>query len=276
MSFNDPALAQQYINERKASLNDLAESIIQAGANVVLCLKDIDPVVAEVFTRAGIYASRRVAASDLESVAIATGAVIVSNPEDLEPADLGDCESVEEKKFDLSPRPLLFFHGVPNEEVSSIMVFAPTEHLAFEIGRALDDAVGVVHIAHKDNAVVAGGGSAYMSMSLVVKDFAASVGGRAQLAVEAYAEALEVIPATLAENCGLSPIDSLLKLRVAHSNGNIHAYIDAFEGEISEKTDVVEPMRVVRTAVQGATDTACMILRIDNIVTAKEPDEFGV
>lgn len=276
MSFNDPALAQQYINERKHALNDLAESIIQAGANVVLCLKDIDPVIAEVFTRAGVYASRRVAASDLESVAIATGAVIVSNPEDLEPADLGDCESVEEKKFDLSPRPLLFFHGVPNDEVSSIMVFAPTEHLAFEIGRALDDAVGVVHIAHKDNAVVAGGGSAYMSMSLVVKDFAASVGGRAQLAVEAYAEALEVIPATLAENCGLSPIDSLLKLRVAHSNGNIHAYIDAFEGEISEKTDVVEPMRVVRTAVQGATDTACMILRIDNIVTAKEPDEFGV
>lgn len=276
MSFNDPTLANQYIAERKEELNNLAEGIIQAGANVVLCLKDIDPVLAEVFTRSGIYAARRVAASDLESVAVATGAVIVNNPADLEPADLGECESVEEKKFDLSPRPLLFFNGVPNEEVSSIMVFAPTEHLAYEIGRALDDAVGVVHIAHKDNAVVAGGGSAYMSMSLVVKDFAASVGGRAQLAVEAYGEALEVIPATLAENCGLSPIDSLLKLRVAHSNGSNSAYIDAFEGEISGNTDVVEPMRVVKTAVQGATDTACMILRIDNIVTAKEPDEFGV
>lgn len=115
-----------------------------------------------------------------------------------------------------------------------------------------------------------------MSMSLQVKDFAASVGGRAQLAVEAYAEALEIIPATLAENCGLSPIDSLLKLRVAHTNGDNQAYIDAYEGELSESKNVVEPTRVVKTAVQGATDTACMILRIDNIVTAKEPDEFGM
>ena len=105
MSFNDPNLANQYIAERKEELNNLAEGIIQAGANVVLSLKDIDPVLAEVFTRSGIYAARRVAASDLESVAVATGAVIVNNPADLEPADLGECESVEEKKFDLSPRP---------------------------------------------------------------------------------------------------------------------------------------------------------------------------
>ncbi len=276
MQFNDPNLANQYLEEKKAELIDMAGAIIESGANVVMSMKDIDPAVADVFARSGVYASRRVAASDLEAVAVATNATIVSDPVHLEPADLGECDSVEEKKFDLSPRPLLFFNGVPNNEVSSIMVFAPTEHLAYEIGRALDDAVGVVHIAHKDNSIVSGGGSAFMSMSLQVKDFAASVGGRAQLAVEAYAEALEIIPATLAENCGLSPIDSLLKLRVAHANGDHGAYIDAYEGDLSTNRTVVEPKRVVKTAVQGATDTACMILRIDNIVTAKEPDEFGM
>lgn len=276
MQFNDSTLANQYLEEKKTELTAMAKGIIQSGANVVLSMKDIDPAVADVFARSGVYAARRVAASDLEAVAVATNATIVSDPVHLEPADLGSCDSVEEKQFDLSPRPLLFFNGVPNSEVSSLMVFAPTEHLAYEIGRALDDAVGVVHIAHKDDSIVAGGGSAFMSMSLQVKDFAASVGGRAQLAVEAYAEALEIIPATLAENCGLSPIDSLLKLRVAHTNGDNQAYIDAYEGELSESKNVVEPTRVVKTAVQGATDTACMILRIDNIVTAKEPDEFGM
>jgi chaperonin GroEL (HSP60 family) len=115
-----------------------------------------------------------------------------------------------------------------------------------------------------------------MSMSLAVKEYASSVGGRAQLAVEAFATALEVIPSTLAENCGLSPIDTLLKLRVAHSEGHNNAYVDVYTGEIETSNAVVEPKRVVKTAVQSATDTACMILRIDNIVTAKEPDEFGM
>ena len=115
-----------------------------------------------------------------------------------------------------------------------------------------------------------------MSMSLAVKDYASSVGGRAQLAVEAFANALEVVPATLAENSGLSPIDTLLDLRVAHSEGNGNAYVDVYTGNIVTNNAVVEPMRVVKTALQSATDTACMILRIDNIVTAKEPDEFGM
>lgn len=276
MSFNDSESANQFMADRKAELINLAETVVQSGANVVLSLKDINPTVAEQLSKMGVYAARRVAASDLESVAIATGASIVSTPEELEPADLGKCAKVYEKKFELSPRPLLFFEGVPNDTVSSIMVFAPTEHLAFEIGRALDDAVGVVHIAHKDSSVIAGGGSAYMSMSLAVKEYASSVGGRAQLAVEAFATALEVIPSTLAENCGLSPIDTLLKLRVAHSEGHNNAYVDVYTGEIETSNVVVEPKRVVKTAVQSATDTACMILRIDNIVTAKEPDEFGM
>ena len=276
MQFSDSESANKFMADRKTELVTLAESIVSVGANVVLCMKDIDPVIAEQLSRMGVYAARRVAASDLEAVAIATGGTIVSNVEELEPSDLGSCGNVHEKKYELSPRPLLFFDDVPNDTVSSIMVFAPTEHLAYEIGRALDDAVGVVYVAHTDNDIIAGGGSAYMSMSLAVKEFASSVGGRAQLAVEAFATALEVIPSTLAENCGLSPIDTLLKLRVAHSEGAHNAYVDVYTGEIETSNDVVEPKRVVKTAVQSATDTACMILRIDNIVTAKEPDEFGM
>ena len=276
MQFSDSESANKFMADRKTELVTLAESIVSVGANVVLCMKDIDPVIAEQLSRMGVYAARRVAASDLEAVAIATGGTIVSNVEELEPSDLGSCGNVHEKKYELSPRPLLFFDDVPNDTVSSIMVFAPTEHLAYEIGRALDDAVGVVYVAHTDNDIIAGGGSAYMSMSLAVKEFASSVGGRAQLAVEAFATALEVIPSTLAENCGLSPIDTLLKLRVAHSEGAHNAYVDVYTGEIETSNVVVEPKRVVKTAVQSATDTACMILRIDNIVTAKEPDEFGM
>ena len=276
LQFNDGDAADEYIAKRKTALISIADAIVSSGANTVLCLKDIDPIVAEHFTRSKVYAARRVASSDLEAVALATNGVIVSNPQEIISADLGTCTKVYEKNFELSPRPLLFFEGVPNEDVSSIMVFAPTEHLAFEIGRALDDAVGVVYVAHRDDLLLAGGGSSYMSMSLAVKDYASSVGGRAQLAVEAFGSALEVVPATLAENSGLSPIDTLLDLRVAHSEGSANAYVDVYTGNIVYSNAVVEPMRVVKTALQSATDTACMILRIDNIVTAREPDEFGM
>jgi chaperonin GroEL (HSP60 family) len=269
--------ADAYMAKRKQQLISMADHLIEVGANVVLCLKDIDSVVAEHFARSGILAARRVAASDLEMVAEATGGMIVSNLNDLEPQDLGSCDVVEQVEYRSSDRPLLMFKGCNNDSVSSIMVFAPTEHLVFEIGRAIDDALGVVYIADQ-HEMVCGGGSTHMEMSLAVKEYATTVGGRAQMAVEAFANALEVIPATLAENSGLSPIDCLIALRAAHAQGLIHAYIDLDTGEIGKSNNhVLEPKQVVGTALQSATDVACMIIRIDHIIRAKDPDDpFGM
>ena len=147
MQFNDPTLASQYLEEKKSELATIAQQIIDSGANVVLSMKDIDPAVADVFAKQSVCGTQ---SSGIRPRAVAGYQCYHRKQRSRHrTADLGEYDSVEEKKFDLSPRPLLFFNGVPNSEVSSIMVFAPTEHLAYEIGRALDDAVGVVHIAHK-------------------------------------------------------------------------------------------------------------------------------
>jgi len=274
VAFTDGDSADAYTMKRKNQLESMADHIVSTGANIVLCMKDIDSTISELLSKKGVYAARRVAASDLESIAEHTGAMIVNNVEDLETEDLGTCGYMEERKYDLSPRPLLFFEDCPSESVASLMLFAPTEDVAFEIGRALDDAVGVVWVANKSPKMLHGGGSSYMSMSRAVREYAETVEGRAQLAVKAFAEALEVIPATLARNCGLHPVDALIALRASHSNGEYDSYIDADTGEIIRGGSVVEPLTVVSVAVETATSTAISIIRIVRNVRGKTPEDI--
>ena len=268
---------EEFIAKRKTQLQNLAQGIIDSGANVVLCLRDIDRLVVEYLAKHGVYAARRVAKSDIESVSKATGARIISAIDDLVATDLGNCELLQE--VTVNEEPLVKLTGTPNSNAVSVLLRSPTQHIVDEIGRAFDDAVGVVSLAISGKSL-AGGGSSFMHLSLQLKEFARTVGGRSQMAVEAFADALEIIPATLAENSGLDPLDTLIALRQAHTQGeeNTHLFgVNVYEGgAINMLTDgVIEPMKVVSQAIQSATETAAMVLRIDNIITAKKVAEIG-
>lgn len=269
---------EEFIAKRKTQLQNLAQGIIDAGANVVLCLRDIDRLVVEYLAKHGVYAARRVAKSDMEAVSKATGARIVSAIDDLVATDLGGCKLLQE--VSVNDEPLVKLTGTPNSEAVSVLLRAPTQHTVDEIGRAFDDAVGVVSLANDSGKSLAGGGSSFMHLSLQLKEFARTVGGRSQMAVEAFADALEIIPATLAENSGLDPLDTLIALRQAHTQDseNNHLFgVNVYEGGVINMLDagVIEPMKVVSQAIQSATETAAMVLRIDNIITAKKVAEIG-
>ncbi len=268
---------EEFIAKRKAQLQNIAQGIIDTGANVVLCLRDIDRLVVEYLTKHGVYAARRVAKSDIEAVSKATGARIVSAIDDLSETDLGTCKLLEEVM--VNDEPLVKLTGTPSSEAVSVLIRAPTQHTVDEIGRAFDDAVGVVTLA-QEGKTLAGGGSSYMHLSLALKEYARTVGGRSQMAVEAFADALEIIPATLAENSGLDPLDTLIALRQAHTEESPEHHlfgVNVYDGGVINMLSegVIEPMKVVSQAIQSATETAAMVLRIDNIITSKRLAEIG-
>ena len=169
-----------------------------------------------------------------------------------------------------------FLHDTPNNDAASLVICAPTEEVANEIRRAMDDAMGVVWVAKNEGSIVPGGGAPQVEMAQHLRTYADSVGGRESLAVSHFAEALEVVPRTLAENAGLSPIDTLMELRKAHSKGkNQSVYgLNVYTGEVVDMLaeGVIEPEKVVKQAMESATETAVMVLRIDDIISAKEPE----
>lgn len=267
---------EEFITKRKVQLQALAERVISSGANVLLCLRDIDKLATEHLAKHGIYAARRVAKSDMEAVAKATNARIVSDIDNITASDLGTADLFQE--VHVGDEPLIKITGTPNSTAVSVLLRAPTKHVVDEIGRAFDDAVGVVSLAYSNGKMLAGGGSSFMYLSRMLKQFASTVGGRSQMAVEAFAEALEIIPATLAENSGLDPLDTLIELRTAHSSDDSTTYgVNVYEGGVIDMLaeGVVEPFSVVSQAIQSASETAAMILRIDNIITAKKLAEIG-
>ena len=278
IQFSSHEEAEAFRLRQKQMLQAMADHIIGLGANVVLSSKDINPGLAELFARNGIIACRRCAASNLEAVADATGALIVSGLEDLEVADLGTCGVMEEMSATSGQRGFFLLKDTPNTNAVSVVVYAPTQQTAQEIARAMDDAIGVVHVAREEGKVLAGGGASQIDLAISLRDYATSVGGLESLAVEAFADALEIIPLTLAENSGqLQPIATLRELRKAHAEGQQNAGLNVYTGEVVDmsKENVVEPLKVIQRALESATATASLLLRIDNIIIAKEPDEFG-
>ena len=256
----------------------MADHLIGLGANLVLVTKNIDPWIAEYLARNNVVASRRCAASNLEAIAQATNGLIVSGHEDLEENDLGVAGRMEEILQE-GQSPFMLLHDTPNDDASSLVICAPTEEVANEIRRAMDDAMGVVWVAKNSNKIVPGGGAPQVAMANYLRAYAASVGGRESLAVSAFAEALEIVPRTLAENAGLSPIDTLMDLRKAHSNSDgktssMSYGLNVYSGEVVDMLSegVIEPEKVVRQAMESATETAVMVLRIDDIISAKEPE----
>ncbi len=273
---SDNTAVQEFIESRKSQLKDIAEVILSSGANVVLCKRDIDPFVAEIFAQKGIFAARRVAMSDMEAIAQAGNGRMVSSIDGIKESDLAEAEQLEE--ISVGERPLIKLTGTPSQGSVSVLLRAPTYTTVEEVGRAFDDAIGVVSVALDGKKVVAGGGAPYLYLSKQLRDYASTVSGREQMAVEAFAQALEVIPASLAENSGLDPLDTLISLRQLHSDAAGHSSgvdVENGGGVNMLKQGVIEPVDVVSQALDSATTIAAQLLRIDNIIEMRTGPEIG-
>ena len=278
IQITDPNQLASFLAEEENYIRGLVDKITASGANVLICQKGIDELAQHYFSKAGVFAIRRAKKSDMEALSKATGARIVTNMDDLSGDDLGHAARVEERKIGESD--MTFITGCPEAKSVSVLLRGGTEHVVDEIRRAFDDAVGVVSVAWEDGAVLTGGGSVLAALSRDLRTYAETIGGREQMAIEAFASALEIIPRTLAENAGLDPVTTIIALRKAHADGASHAGINVYEGGVvdMQAANVLEPLRVVEQAIQSATETAIMILRIDDVISSKGvsmADGFG-
>jgi len=269
IEITDPSQLHAFLAEEENMLKKMVQIVKDSGANVLFCQKGIDDLAQHYLSKQGIYAVRRVKKSDMEKLAKATGANLVTKLDDLRASDLGVAKHVEEKK--IADDRMTFVTGCKNPKAVSILIRGGTEHVIDEIERSLQDATSVVAIAIEDGKLVTGGGSAASELAMRLRDYAASVGGREQIAIDAFASAMEVIPTALSENAGLDPIDILIELRQAHKAGRKTAGINVFTGKVTDmkKERVLEPIRVGRQAISSATDAAVMILRIDDVIASK-------
>lgn len=263
----DPAQMQAFIEQEEKMVKDMVDKVAESGANVLFAQKGIDDLAQHYLSKSGILAVRRVKKSDIEKLARATGANVVTNLEDLTADDLGEAGIVEERK--VSGEEMIFVEECSVAKSVTLFVRGSTKHIVDEIVRAIEDAIGVVAATVEDDKVVAGGGAPEIAMAKKLKDYADSISGREQLAVNAFAEALEIVPKTLAENAGLDSIDSLVDLRAAHENSAVMG-LDVFTGKVADMKEagVIEPKRVKKQAIQSASEAAEMILRIDDVIAS--------
>ncbi len=271
IQITDPGQLQKFLDEEEKTLKSKVDQIKKSGATVVFCQKGVDDLVQHYLAKANIFTIRRVKKSDMEKLAKATGAKLVTNLDDLKTSDLGKAGMVEERK--VSDSDMTFVTGCKDAKAVSILIRGGTEHVVDEADRALHDALKVTSVAIEDGQAIPGGGCAEIELSLALTKFGSKVGGREQLAIEAFAKATEIIPWTLAENAGLDSINVLIKLRSEHEGKKRKAAgIDVFSGAVKDmkKENIIEPMRVKTQAIEAATEVANMILRIDDVIAAKK------
>jgi len=275
IEITDPSQLHAFLDEEENMLKKMVDFVRKSGANVLFCQKGIDDLAQHYLAKEKIYAVRRVKKSDMEKLAKATGANLVTKLDDLKADDLGDAALIEEKK--IADDRMTFVTGCKNPKAVSVLIRGGTEHVVDEIDRSLHDAISVVSVAIEDGKLVTGGGSTASELALRLRDYAASVGGREQIAIDAFASAMEVVPTALSENAGLDPIDVLIEMRQAHKSGKKYAGINVFTGKVvnMRKEKVLEPIRVGRQAIISATDAAVMILRIDDVIASKGGDKGG-
>ena len=274
IQINDPSQIQAFLDQEESTIKKMVDTISKSGANVLICQKGIDDLAQHFLAKNNIMAIRRAKKSDIDALSKATGGRVISNIDSMSKKDLGFAGLVEVRK--IGDDDMTFVTDCKNPKAVSILVRAGSEHVADEIERNLDDAIGVVSLVFKDGKIVTGGGAAEIELALKLRKFAPRVGGREQMAIEAFANAIEVVPSTLAENAGLDVIDTLMGLRKSHTKKgrNQHAGLDAFSGKVvnMQSRNVVEPLRVKTQAVSSATDVATMILRIDDVIASKQPE----
>jgi thermosome len=268
-----PEQMKAFLDEETKILKDMVEKIKSSGANVLLCQKGIDDVAQHFLAKEGIAAVRRVSEKDIEKLAKATGAKIVTSIEDLKPENLGSAELFEERK--ISDDKMAFIEGCKNPKAVSILVRGGTERIVNEAERAIHDALCVVRDVVREPQIVAGGGAPELEVAAQIKRWAEKLTGKEQLAAISYAEALEAIPMTLAENAGLDPIDILVELRARHEKGERWAGVDVYDGKVKDmsKINVYEPLAVKTQVVKSASEAASMILKIDDVISAGKPRE---
>ena len=268
IEISNPSQMQAFLEMEDAMLKKMVNKIISSGAKFVACQKGIDDLAQHYLAKNGILAVRRVKQSDITKLSKATGAKVVTKIDDLTERDLGVSGLVEERR--VGSEQMTFVTECKKAKAVTLLIRGGTEHIVDEIGRAVEDAVGVVASAIRSGKVVAGAGSCEMEVARLLRKYANSLSGREQLAAAAFAEALEVIPTTLAENAGLDPIDVVAEIKSAHDKGRKWAGIDVFTGKMMDafQKGVIEPVQVKTQALNSATEVAIMILRIDDVIAA--------
>ncbi len=270
IQITSPEQMQAFMEQEDKMLKNMADKIAASGCNVLLCQKGVDDVAQHYLSKKGILTARRVKKSDMEALARATGGRVVTSLEDLGKDDLGFAGVVEEKK--ISGEHMIFVRECKDPKSVSVLIRGGTEHVVQEIERAMEDAIGGVASALEVGKVVAGGGAPEAAVAGELRKFSQGYSGREQLAILAFAEAMEVIPRTLAENAGLDPIDMMVELRAAHDDGKNTFGVNVFTGKVIDmwKEGVIEPLKIKTQAISSASEAAEMILRIDDVITASK------
>jgi chaperonin GroEL (HSP60 family) len=254
--------------QERESLKTLADAVISSGANVLLCQKGIADAVQFYLAKAGIFAVEDVPEKDMKYAARALGGTIVNKAEDLTAAQLGHADMVEE----LEDTDIVKISGCKNPKAVTILLRGSSDYLLDELERAVVDGTRVVMDVMEDGKYVVGGGSIETELLMQINEYATQIGGRVQLAIEAYAKSFEVIPLTLAENSGFNPIDKLVDLKNAHAKGQKNAGLNVYTGKIVDmkKDGVIEPMRSKRQAIQSSAEAAIMLIRVDDMMITSE------
>lgn len=275
ISISSPEQLQSFLNQEENMLKNMVEKIKSVGANVVICQKGIDEIAQFYLAKNQIYALRRVAKSDMQKLAKATSGKIVSNLKELTPEELGYAEIVEEIKE--GEDGMTYIRGCKNPKALTLLLKGGSAHVLDEIERAVKDGLGDVAATLKDSLVVAGGGAIEAELSKKLREFAQTLKGREQIAVEAFASALEFIPTTLAENAGLDPLDILTELKASHDAGNKNHGLNLFTGRIEDTAiqGIIEPLKIKTQAISSASEVAIMILRIDDIIASGKGRGLG-
>jgi thermosome len=270
IEITSPDQMQAFLAQEEKMLKDMVEKISATGANVVFCQKGIDDVAQHYLNKKGISAVRRVKKSDMEKLQRATGAKVATTLDDLSAKDLGFAGDVNEKS--ISGEKMVFVENCKDAKSVTIFIRASTEHVVSEGERALVDAIGAVSSAVEDGRYVTGGGSTELELSIQLGKYATEIGGREQLAIQAFAEALETVPRTLAENAGMDAIDALVSLRAKHKKEDgLHFGVDVYAGNTADMKGlgVYEPLKVKTQAIASAYEAAKMLLRIDDMIASK-------
>jgi len=263
---SDPTQMQQFLEEENKMLKSMVDKVHSIGANVLICQKGIDDIAQHYLSKHGILSVRRVKESDMTKLAKATSGRISTNLDDISANDLGSAEIVHQKKVESDK--WVFIEGCKNPRSVTVLIRGGSQRVVDEVDRSIHDALMVVKDVVEKPSIVAGGGSPEAYLSAELNEWAGSYDGREQLAMKQYAEALEAIPLTIAENAGMDPIDTIIALRANQSSGKQTMGINAKEGKIGNmfSLDIVEPLAVKEQIIKSATEAACMILRIDDVI----------
>lgn len=270
LDIENPDQMKAFLEEEEKILEDMANKVVKSGATVLFCQKGIDDLAQHHLARSGILSARRVKKSDMEKLSKATGGRVVTNIDDLTTKDLGFAMLVEERK--IADEKWIFVEGCKNPKAVTLLIRGGTERTADEVERSIHDALMVVKDVVQEPKIVAGGGAPEEELAHRVRDWAQKLSGKEQLAAQAFAEALEVVPTALSENAGLDPIDILVELRAQHDNGKLWSGVNVLSGKVEDmnKLGVYEPMAVKKQILKSASEAAAMILKIDDVIASSK------